>query len=112
MAKEFAKSFYNSKAWKSARAAYIAHRRTIDGGLCEICEDNVGYIVHHIKEITPSNISDTSVTLSMDNLMFVCKECHDRFDGHWADAKRRKTLCTFDERGQPIPPINRAWGAR
>ena len=104
--REFATAFYKSKAWQCCRAGYIAYRRGVDGGLCEICEDNAGFIVHHIRELTPGNISDSSVALAMDNLMFVCKVCHDKFDGHWADAKRRKTLCTFDEHGQPHPPIS------
>lgn len=45
MAKEFAKAFYNSKAWKKCKASYIESVH----GLCERCEKS-GYIVHNRKE--------------------------------------------------------------
>lgn len=32
--------------------------------------------VHHITEITPDNIDDPDVTLNMDNLVSLCRECH------------------------------------
>ena len=35
MAREFAKKFYNSKAWRKCRATYIEHRVAVDGGMCE-----------------------------------------------------------------------------
>ena len=37
MAKAFAKSFYDSAAWQSARDSYISERISIDGGACERC---------------------------------------------------------------------------
>ncbi len=61
VAKEFAKAFYNSKKWKQCRAAYIAHRQAIDGGLCESCHEAPGYIVHHKIELTPDNINDPDI---------------------------------------------------
>jgi len=53
---DFAKRFYRSQAWKACRAAYIARRLAIDGGLCEECRDQQGYIVHHRVTLTPENI--------------------------------------------------------
>lgn len=73
MAKEFAKKFYNSKAWKECREAYI----TTVFGLCEHCSDP-GYIVDHIKEITPDNIDDPEITLNHENLQYLCTPCHNR----------------------------------
>lgn len=106
MAKEWAKSFYKSKAWQQARSAYISKRVGIDGGMCEVCGERVGYIVHHIVELTPRNISDPAVSLSLDNLMYVCKQCHDEFDGHFQNwrARRRKCNCEFTDDGQILPP--------
>lgn len=76
MAKEFAKSFYKSKAWKQCRAAYAASV----GGLCERCLRNgivtAGEIVHHKIHVTPGTINDPSVLLSWSNLELVCRECH------------------------------------
>ena len=78
MAKEFAKAFYNSKRWKKCREAYIAYRKSIDGGLCESCHDEMGYIVHHKKELTLENINDPDITLSFSNLKYDCHVCHQK----------------------------------
>lgn len=78
----WAARFYASGRWKKCRAGYIKFRRTIDGGLCEECRDKPGYIVHHKRALTPDNITDPDVSLSYSNLEYVCKDCHDQFDGH------------------------------
>lgn len=98
--KEFAKKFYKSKTWKKCRASYISKRRMIDGGLCEICGKRLGYIVHHKKALTPENIGDPEISLSHDNLEYVCKPCHDEEEGHF--IQRKKGNCSFDADGQPI----------
>lgn len=80
--KEWAKRFYKSKAWQRTRA--LAWSR--DKGLCVDCMKR-GLIkpaeeVHHIKELTPENIDDASVSLNLDNLVSLCRECHqDRHRG-------------------------------
>lgn len=102
--KEFAKSFYNSALWQKCRASYISDRLLRDGGLCEECGDAPGYIVHHITELTPENITDPEITLNHDNLEYVCKECHDRFEGHFLNCGRRPLpVCRFGPDGQPVP---------
>lgn len=78
MAKEFAKNFYKSARWARARNTYIRMRIAIDGGMCERCHARPGYIVHHKTYITPSNITNPDVTLSTENLEYLCHECHDR----------------------------------
>ena len=78
MAREFAKAFYGSKRWKQCRAAYIAHRRAIDGGLCESCHEAPGYIVHHKMELTPDNINDPDIALGFQNLKYDCHVCHQK----------------------------------
>ena len=98
--KEFAKRFYNSRAWKKCRRAYIDSRIMVDGGMCEICGERVGYIVHHKELLTPTNITDPSITLSFDNLQYVCKPCHDEEEGHL--IQRKGCCCGFDAEGQPI----------
>ena len=102
MAKEFAEKFYNSKAWKKCRAGYIAERRMVDGGLCEECKEQLGYIVHHKITLTASNINDPDISLNFNNLKYDCKRCHDEEEQH-AFIKKSKLLCTFDKDGQPIP---------
>lgn len=110
VSKDFAKSFYNSSAWKHCRSAFISHRINIDGGLCQECKERLGYIVHHRILLNEINILNPDITLSFDNLEYVCKPCHDKFEGH-AHAGNKDILpkIVFDENGQPIipPPIKK-----
>lgn len=97
MAKEFAKWFYNSKAWIECRAAYIISVF----GLCERC-GKPGHIVHHKKKLTPQNINDPSVTLNWSLLEYVCLECHNKDElGEHTEKKKRYR---FDEEGNVLPP--------
>lgn len=104
MAKDFARAFYNSEAWKKCRSAYISERLKIDGGKCEVCHTEQGYIVHHIEQLTPYNINNPDVTLNFDNLRYDCKHCHDREDGHFIGKKKSGLRVRFDDEGRPIPP--------
>ena len=103
MAKEWAKAFYKSKAWRKCREAYIAERIIIDGGVCEVCKSQPGYIVHHIVPLTQKNISNPDITLSPRNLRYDCKDCHDREEAH-AFIAYKKGRCVFDVSGQPYLP--------
>lgn len=103
MAKEWAQAFYKSQRWLKCRAAYIAHRQSIDGGICEVCGESIGYIVHHTIVLTPENINDPGISLNHNLLRYECKNCHDREDAH-AFIKQSDLLCAFDTDGQPIPP--------
>lgn len=89
---EYAERFYKSRAWRECRDAYI---KSV-GGLCERCLERglytPGEIVHHKKHITPDNIDDPTVTLSWDNLVLVCRNCHGELHG----GKR----CKVDEFGR------------
>lgn len=106
MAKKFSKSFYDSKRWRQCRAAYIQHRIGIDGGMCETCHKEIGYIVHHKIELTEQNIDDDTITLNFNNLEYDCKHCHDRKDGHFVRRSKDNTLLvSFDENGDVIAPL-------
>lgn len=107
MAKEYAKSFYNSKAWQKCRAAYIAERITIDGGMCEKCHEQPGEELHHIKYITLNNITDSNITLNPDNLMWLCKDCHfkEHREAMFKQYLKKKRILVdgmwFDDEGMP-----------
>ncbi len=101
MAQEWAKSFYRSKKWWRCRSNYISHRIMTDGGLCEECREMPGEIVHHKITLTPDNIQNPEVSLCSRNLEYVCKNCHDRFEGHGL-GRAQEPLCRFDAAGQPI----------
>lgn len=103
MAKEFARQFYNSRLWKRTRKTYITIRQSVDGGLCEECQSALGYIVHHRQELTEKNITDMGIAIDFNNLELVCKECHDKFDGHGVNNKAKPSGYLWTEDGQPIP---------
>jgi 5-methylcytosine-specific restriction endonuclease McrA len=71
MAKDYARGFYNGKAWRDTQAAYMMSQHYV----CERC-GGMARIVHHIQYITPQNIHDPNITLSWDNLEALCIDCH------------------------------------
>ncbi len=103
MAQAFAKAFYKSARWRKCRAAFVADRLHIDGGLCQMCRAEPGYIVHHKIWLTPDNISDADIALNPQNFLYVCHECHNKIENDGGN------LYYFDEQGQPqplgIPPL-------
>ena len=103
MAKEWAKAFYHSEAWHKVRLGYIAHRRSIDGGMCEMCHERSGEIIHHKIHLSPANINDPKVALSQSNLMYVCHDCHDKIHEHCGRDGNALPIrkIFFDESGEP-----------
>lgn len=96
----WAKKFYHSQAWLDCRAAYIAGRIRIDGGLCEECGIHHGKIVHHTVWLTPKNVGDPSITLNPALLRYVCKKCHDN-----EHLRTKQSRCRFDSDGNLLPPV-------
>lgn len=98
MARDFAKSFYRSKAWQECRNAYFDSVF----GLCERCGAG-GSAVHHKTYLTPQNISDPEVSLGWDNLELLCIDCHAKEHGRPSTAGG----IGFDENGDVIytPPV-------
>ena len=72
MAKAFSRSFYNSGSWIKTSRAYKIDQHY----LCEKC-GGVGEEVHHIIPLNPRNITDPNITLNWDNLMLLCRSCHE-----------------------------------
>lgn len=71
MAREFAKSFYNSKAWKVTRLTVLEREHF----LCERCGEPASQ-VHHKIWLRPDNINDPNITLNLENLEALCETCH------------------------------------
>lgn len=106
MAREFARAFYHSPAWKRTRAAYL---RSVNG-LCEDCLAEGRYrpaeIVHHVRPLTPDNIDDPATTTGFGNLRAVCRECHAReHEDLWRGRGSERPLerVMFDDEGNTIP---------
>ncbi len=77
----------------------------IDGGMCEKCREQLGYIVHHKIRLTAKNINNPNITLNLKNLAYLCKTCHDEDEAH-PFVKHSKPMCGFDAEGQPLPPVS------
>lgn len=94
MAKEFAKGFYQSRAWKELRRQIL--RR--DLYTCEDCGGRATE-VHHGIELTPENISDPSVSLNPKLLHSLCHDCHTR---KTKGSEEIGEGYIFDESGQVV----------
>ena len=97
MAKDFSKAFYNSLQWKKIRAFVL----TRDFYMCKVCGAAHAKIVHHIRELTPMNIGDASISMNTDNLITVCEQCHDEIHSR---NHRQEARCRFDAEGNVLPP--------
>lgn len=95
--KEYAKRFYKSTAWEKARGQAWSR----DKGLCQECLKKgiikEGDTVHHINPITVDNIKDESITLNLDNLETVCRDCHAKVHGKYMQDRYK-----VDELGRVI----------
>ena len=96
--KEYAESFYKSKAWQNCRAEYVKTKQ----GLCERCLKagvvTPGEIVHHKIFMTPENIHRPEIVLSFENLELLCRAHHAQMHGQ---AKR----FTVDAAGHVAPRV-------
>lgn len=81
MAKQWAKAFYKSAAWRAKRREVL--RR--DLFTCEQCGGRAEE-VHHEIELTPENIGDPAVSLNAALLHSLCHECHTRLTQRSADC--------------------------
>ena len=99
--------FYNSKVWKQVRKniwlkqnclCAICHRPVYVDGISEYIpkEYRRRGIVHHKEFLNESNIYNDYVTLNEDNLIGVCKDCHEEL--HHQDISTRKEY-VFDDDG-------------
>lgn len=80
-------AFYITWKWRKCRAAFAKSK----GNLCERCLKR-GVIqpgskerpleVHHKVPLTADNINDPNIALAWDNLMLLCKDCHDEEKAH------------------------------
>lgn len=76
MAELWARKLYLSKAWIDLRMGLIQLR----GPVCQRCgrimADTSLLIGHHIKELTPENVTDPMVALNPKNVELICSDCH------------------------------------
>ncbi|MCI1244389.1 MAG: HNH endonuclease [Bacilli bacterium] len=83
--------FYRSDAWQKARLERIL----LANGRCEKC-GRVGQEVHHKIKLTPMNVLDPNISLNQDNLILLCKECHNE------EHNRFQKESEFDSEGNLV----------
>lgn len=93
MAKEYAKSFYESLSWKKCRKGFMQSKHYI----CERCGGSA-YIAHHKVHITPGNINNLNIILNWDNLQALCLDCHNVVHGNSSTVNG----VSFDNEGNLI----------
>lgn len=93
--------FYNSRAWRKLSHYYAESK----SWCCERCGNrNVDYSqpiykqlhCHHITPLTDENIDDPDISLNEDNLILLCRVCHNI--AHGEDDVLQEGLM-FDESG-------------
>lgn len=104
------KDFYNSKLWKTCKNEVWLRQNL----MCGICgkpvyvngisdwipkENRRTGIVHHIEHLTDHNVYDDNISINIDNLIGVCKECHEK--QHHTDIAKRSNV-DFDDDGNLI----------
>ena len=90
--------FYRSDRWHDARRAVI--RRA--NGRCEKC-GAVGTEVHHIVHLTNDNVDDPKISINLDNLILLCKECHNKIHGRFEGNR----IYEFDKDGNLVKTDNK-----
>jgi hypothetical protein len=89
------KSFYASTAWQNFRLIVIAER----GLRCEHCgrliANPIEVILHHKIELTPENVHDVNIALNPDNILLVCRDCHDKIHGRFGYHKAKAVYIVY-----------------
>lgn len=93
MADRELKFFYNSKEWKRVQQEKIASVNF----RCEEC-DGIAEEVHHKVPITTANVFNVDVTLNTNNLVVLCRKCHNE-----KHHRFRRTSPKFDKDGNVLP---------
>ncbi len=82
MARKSIKPFYDSKEWKNVRNQKMLSVNYRCEKCCGLAEE-----VHHIIEITDTNLKDRDITLNQRNLVALCKDCHNESHGRFKKSK-------------------------
>ncbi len=98
MAEPWAAAFYKSEAWRSLRRALIQERGTV----CPVCHrdymaDTSKLIAHHIQELTPETVTDSSIALNPSNVELICFDCHNKAHKRYGQG----THCVYLVYGAP-----------
>jgi len=88
-------TFYSSKSWRKLSKAFLLSKNYI----CERC-GNPAEIAHHKIYLTRQNCRVPDISLNMDLLEALCKNCHNK--EHFGSGGAVLKGLTFDENGDLI----------
>lgn len=86
--------FYSLPEWKALRKQVAAESFYI----CSVCQkptNSCEGIVHHKIPIDETNIFNPEITLNKDNLMYVCRQCHEKL--HEGNKKNKMSQADAEE---------------
>jgi len=93
------RSFYASLAWQKFRLLIINER----GLRCQHCGERVArsaeLTLHHLIELTPENVHDTSISLSPVNVIVVHHHCHNEIHHRFSVRRERGVYIIY---GPPL----------
>lgn len=67
------KEFYSSSAWQKQRK----YKMMVENYKCKRC-GGLAIDVHHKTTLTEQNIGDFDITMNLDNLECLCRNCHNK----------------------------------
>ncbi len=90
------------KLYNSAKWMRLAEKiRNKHYGLCQRCGAPNSREVHHKRPISPANIDDVNIVYNEDNLMLLCRACHNHMHNRKSKNLYEDKMheLTFDEEG-------------
>lgn len=86
-------SLYTSPEWANLKALLLLERGdTCECGCGQVFLGAWDCIPHHIVEVTPLNVNDTTVSLNPDNIMLLRHACHNRIHERFGSCVRKVYL--------------------
>ena len=90
-------NFYASKKWRLFRMCLIAEKLKETGTIrCEHCDKIVSnekeIELHHIRELTHTNVNDYNISLNQENIRLLCHECHNKRHGRYGTLQKKVYL--------------------
>lgn len=100
--KPWQRRFYRSSGWQECRRLVWERQH----GLCADCMERGEFTpideVHHLIELTESNVGNPSVSLDPDKCVGLCRNCHNRRHEKGYKKLDQPTRVWFDEQGRPV----------
>ena len=93
-------TFYKSDEWESFRRVIMNERLDENGDIvCEQCHKPIikkyDIILHHVEELTESNVNDYNISLNPSNIKLVHHKCHNQIHERFGYQRSRKVYIVY-----------------